>query len=249
MSALKNLLVYTGALIITLIVLYLIKIFDVSYPFTLTITNTTKTSELAVVGEGKVEVVPDIVTVTAGISVNAVDTAEKAQKALDEVNNKIIEKMKGLGIEKKDIKTSNYSITPNYQYTPTGNKVDGYNGNATVAIKVRKIPLASKVITEATAAGANNIQGTSFETENPEKYRELAREKAIENAKQQALKLAKELGISLGRIVNIAESSPRDIYPIYAKAEMATTGDGSGPRIEPGSQTVTSTVTLYFEKK
>ncbi len=250
MAAFNSFFKYTLFLAVTLLVLAVIKIFDISYPMTFTITNTTKTTEFSVVGEGKVEVVPDTATVEAGISVQGVATAQKAQDMLDEVNNKLIAAMKALDIEKKDITTSNYSIIPNYQYFPTGNKIDGYNGSASVSIKVRKIPLLTKVITEATNAGANNIQGSRFNIENPEKYREQARDKAIENAKTQAKKLAKDLGISLGKIINISESSQGNVYPVYGKAMMAAPdAGGGGPQIEPGTQTVTSTVTLYFEKK
>lgn len=217
---------------------------------TFTITNTTKTTEFSVVGEGKVEAVPDTATVEAGISVQGVATAQKAQDMLDEVNNKLIAAMKALNIEKKDITTSNYSIIPNYQYLPAGNKIDGYNGSASVSIKVRKIPLLTKVITEATNAGANNIQGSRFNIENPEKYREQARDKAIENAKMQAAKLAKNLGISLGKIVNVVESTSGNVYPMYdMKSAAPIAGGESGPQVEPGTQTVTSTVALYFEKK
>ena len=163
---------------------------------------------------------------------------------------KIIESIKTLGIDTKDIKTSNYNITPAYSFSPEReNKITGYNGSATIAVKVKDMKLASKVISSATEAGANQVTGTRFAIDQPEKYREMAREKAIANAKEQAVKLAKNLGITLGKVVNIVESSPNQDYPIYARAEMGAPRADTGPILEPGSQTVTSTVTLYFEKK
>lgn len=252
MTSLNSFFKYSLFLAVTLLVLAIIKVFDISYPMTFTITNTTKTSEFSVVGEGKVEAVPDTAYVDAGITVNKAASAEKAESMLSDVNNKLIAAMKALGIEKADIKTSNYSITPNYEYISTGNKVDGYNGNATITIKVKNIPLLSKVISEVTNAGANNISGTRFVIDNPEKYREQARDRAIENAKTQAAKLAKNLGISLGKVINVVESSSNNYYPRYdalMSAPKAAGGGESGPVVEPGTQTVTSTVTLYFEKK
>lgn len=234
---------YSLFLFLTLIALLVVKKLDITYP--LTITTTTKSTELAVVGEGKVEVVPDTAYIDVGISVNDIETADKAQEMLSSVNNKIIEAVKKLGIAKEEIKTSNYSIYPAYKYEE--NKVTGYNGNATVTIKVRDAKLASQVITEATNVGANQIHGVRFEIDKPEKYREQARDKAIENAKSQAERLAQKLGIRLGKIVNMVESSPDRVYPFYAN-EKSALGGGS-PVIEPGSQTITSTVTLYFERK
>ena len=240
---------YLAAVIFTILGLLTIKFFNISYP--MTIVNTTQSSELAVVGEGKVEVTPDTAYVDAGITVNKASSVDEAQKKINEINNKIVDALRGIGIEKVDIKTSNYSINPNYNYVNNENKVDGYNGNVTVEIKVRDPQLASKVIETVTAAGANQINGSRFVVGKPELYREEARNAAIKNAKDQATKIAKDLGIKLGKITNIVESSPdgQTIVPMYAKLAADSMGGGGGPSIEQGSQTITSVVTLYFEKR
>ncbi len=233
---------------VSLVALYLVKVFNISYP--LTLVTMSKSSELAVVGEGKVEVTPDTAYIDAGITIDKAPTVAEAQKTIDEINNKIIGSLREIGIEKADIKTSNYSINPNYKYENNENNIDGYNGNVTIEIKVRDPQLASKVIETVTTAGANQIQGSRFVVDKPELYREEARNAAIKNAKDQAQKLAKNLGIKLGKITNIVESSPNQ--PVLYKTMMAegiSAGGGGGPtQIEPGSQTVTSIVTLYFEK-
>ncbi len=233
--------------LVIFIFLFLIKVFDISYP--LTIVNTTRTSELSVIGEGKVEATPDMAHVEAGITINNAGTVDEAQKTINKVNNEIIKSMKSLGINKEDIKTSNYSIYPNYEYDGRANKIVGYNGNVTTTIKTKKLTLVSKIIEEATKAGANQIQGVKFTIDKPENYREKAREEAIKNAKEQAQKLANKLGIKLGKVVNIVESTPDTVKPLYRSAAVGLGGAGESAAIEPGSQTITSTVTLYFEKK
>lgn len=239
---------FIAVIFVSLVALYLVKVFDISYP--LTLVTSSKSSELAVVGEGKVEAVPDTTYVDAGITVDKASSVDEAQKKINDTNNKIIAGLKAIGIEKADIKTSNYSISPNYNYVNNENKLDGYNGNVTITIKVRDPQMASKVIEVVTAAGANQIQGSRFVVDKPELYREQARNVAIKNAKDQAQNLAKNLGIKLGKITNIVESSPNQ--PILYKAMAAEgigAGGGGGPtQIEPGSQTITSIVTLYFEK-
>ncbi|MCL4338524.1 SIMPL domain-containing protein [Patescibacteria group bacterium] len=245
---------YLVLVLITLAFLFAIKVFNISYPLDITVTNTTKSTELAIVGEGKVDVTPDTVYVDAGITVNNLPTADEVQSKIDEVNNKLIDAMKALGIAKENIKTSSYNITPAYSYKPEeGNRITGYNGNATVEIKIKDIKLATKVINEATGAGANEVTGTRFTVDNPEKFREEARDKAIQNAKDQAVKLAQNLGISLGKVTNIVESNPSQPinydYGLSSALPRAAGLGGGGPQIEPGTQTVTSTVTLYFEKK
>jgi hypothetical protein len=233
--------------VISLIALYLVKTLDISYP--LTIVSSSKSNELAVVGEGKVEVTPDTAYVDAGITVDNRGTVEEVQKTVNTINDKIISSLRELGIEKADIKTSNYSVYPNYKYENNINTISGYNGNATVEVKVRNTQMVSQVIETVTTAGANQIQGVRFSIDKPEIYREEARNKAIANAKEQAEKIAKDLGLKLGKIVNIIESSPDQVgLPIYAKASEGL-GGGGGPTVEQGSQTITTVVTLYFEKR
>ena len=225
--------------------LWLIKFFDISYPISLT--TRTVSGELAVVGEGKVDVVPDTASVQAGITAEG-KTVQEVEGKINEINNKIVSALERLGIDKKDIKTSNYSINPSYDFTPNGrNNISGYTGNASLVITVRKQELVSQVITAATEAGANQVYNSGFTVDDPSKYREEARNKAIQNAKDQAQKLSKELGIKLGKVVNIVESTPGPdrIVPLL----RSEAGLGGAPDLQPGSQTITSIVTLYFEKR
>ena len=236
------------------IILFLvfIKVFDISYPLKVTISNTS--SELAVVGEGKVDVVPDTAYVDVGITVSNAKTVEEAQGQINTINNQLIASLTKLGISKNEIKTTNYSISPTYTYENNVNRISGYDGNATITVKTQKIEMVPSIIEEGTKAGANQINNTRFVVDTPEKYRESAREKAISNAKDQAAKMAQSLGIKLGRVVNVVESIEGGLNPVgvtipYA-AKMSGLGMGdSAPALESGSQTITSTVTLYFEKR
>lgn len=237
-------------LLILIAGLYIIKYFNISYP--ITITTTTKSTELSVVGEGQVEVVPDTAYVDVGVQVDNVASVEVAQKTITEKNNAIVAALKALSIPEEDIKTSNFSVYPNYSYDRGQNNLLGYSGNVSLSIKASDVSMTAKIIEVATSSGANQIQGTRFVVDKPERYREEAREKAIQNAKEQAEKLAKSSGIRLGRVVNIVESSPQS-PPIFMEAKMdasiSARGGGELTQFQPGSQTITSVVTLYFEKR
>ncbi len=237
---------YTALILITLAALIIIDRAGIAYP--LDITTSMRSSELSVVGEGKVEAVPDTATVTAGITVNRASSVDAAQSQVDSVNNAIIDAMKRLGIEEEDIKTSQYSVNPNYSYNERTQSIDGYNAQASVTIKTNDIDLVTQIVSDATSAGANQINGVSFSIDDPSSLREEARSKAIEDAKEQAKKLSRELGISLGGVTNIVEQSGGLPQPYFGKAEMAfDVAEASGPVVEPGSQEVSSTVTVYFE--
>ena len=236
--------------IIFLISLSIIRFFGLSLP--VSIENRTVSAELSVVGEGKVDIVPDIATIQAGITAEG-QSVKAVEEKINEINNKIILAVGDLDIDKKDIKTSNYSINPSYEPIPVQfpkePSISGYSGNASLTIIVRKQEFVSKVIAATTEAGGNQVYNSGFTVDNPSKYREEARSKAIQNAKEQAQKLANELGISLGKVVNISESNsnPPEIYPVMKS--VRDIGGGVAPDIEPGTQSVTSVVTLYFEKR
>ena len=232
-----------------LVTLFAIRVFGFAIPIHTTSTTMT-TSEFSMVGEGKVDVVPDIAYVDVGVVVNKAASADVAQKRVDEVHNAIVAAVKQLGITAEDVKTTNYNVNPNYDYTDGKNQIAGYNGNATISIKVVDKTITGKVTQAAVAAGANEVQNTRFVVAHPEKYREMARDKAIENAKDQAEKLAKKLGSRLGAITNISESGDEGSrpMPIYA---MKSAMDAGGPPVDlqPGQESITSRVTLYFEKR
>lgn len=231
-----------------LLVLLVVKIFNISYP--ITVTTKAAPSELAVTGEGKVDIIPDTASVQVGIVASNVTTVAQAETQINEANNAIVSALTGIGIKEEDIKTTNYSINPSYDFQNGRDEITGYSGNATLTIKVRQTDQLPQVITTATEAGANQIYDTQYTIDDPAKYREDARNAAIENAKQQAEKIANQLGIRLGKIVNMVESSPGSQAPIpYYGLETRDAAMGGAANLQPGSQTISSVVTLYFERK
>jgi uncharacterized protein YggE len=245
----KVLTTYVLMLVATFIFLFFVNYFNISYP--LTVTQKTASSELAVTGVGKVDVSPDLATVNLSIVANNAKTVQDAQNEINSVNNKIVESLKSLGVSKKDIKTSDYSITPNYDYSNGKNTTSGYNASATLTVTTNDTSKLPQIISKGTESGANQVLGTNYSVKSPEDYQEQARQKAIDNAKQQAQKLANELGIKLGKAVNIAESSqPQEPSPVmYKEAALSAGSNPVAPDLQPGSQTITSTVTVYFETK
>ncbi len=236
-------------LVLIVLTLWVINILGISYP--IDVTTRQSSGELAVVGEGKVDVVPDTAQVNVGIIVSNASSVENAQSQINQTNNAIVSAMKNLGISDEDISTSNYSINPDYNYDSGTNEITGYSGNASLLIKVKNLDVLPQVIEQATANGANQILGTSFVIDKPEEYREQARNAAIENAQKQAKELADRLNIRLGKVTNIVESSGGALppMPMYDRALSVAEGYGGSANLQPGSQTITSTVTLYFDKR
>lgn len=244
----KVLATYFGIVVITIFGLSAIQYLDISYP--MEIMTSSRSTELSVVGEGKIEAIPDTAVLQVGISVDKEASVEDAQAKINEVHNEIVKGMKGMGIPEENIETSQYNVYP-YSEREIG-QPDGYSANAIVSIKTHDITQVNLMIEIATRAGANTVQGVQFSIDDPAQLRNRARNKAIENATAEAQNLANQLGIKLGKVTNIVESGNNPIQP-YAMEMSAKSFEGDAslpsPDIQAGSQTITSTVTLFFEKK
>lgn len=227
----------------------LVSLLNIAVP--LRVTTSMQTSELSVSGEGKMDIVPDTAFVDLGVRAPNKSTVAIAQGELKTISDAVTTAILGLGLKKESLKTTNYSIYPAYDYSSGREVQNGYTGMVTISVKTSDVSLVNQIIEAATAAGATEIQNTRYEVADPAKYRAEARAKAIENAKVEAKNLADNLGIKLGRVVNVVEHSSAGANPIPYGAFAAREGLGGGGdgAFQPGSQTITSVVTLYFEKK
>lgn len=105
----------TPIVIITLFfaALFLYTTFAGPIQFSVNSVNTNKTDFFTADGTGEESAVPDSATVYLGITSQGT-TVTEAQNKANELSDKIIESMKDQGIAEKDIKTTNYSVNPNY---------------------------------------------------------------------------------------------------------------------------------------
>ncbi len=214
----------------------------------------------SVQGEGKVETKPDIAkflisVVTEGGTTALADTQSKNA----EKTNAVISFVKEEGVTEADIKTSNYSIEPKYDYPKCvytsvdticpSQRLVGYIVRNTVEVKVRDFSKISDLMSGVVAKGANNLSGPSFDIDEPENVKAQARDLAIQKAKEKAETIAKAAGIRIGKIIAVNEDS-NGYYPYQsAKMDSAYVGRGASPVIEAGSQEVTALMTLTFEIK
>ena len=234
-------------LLLLLSALYVIRETNLYYPIKVT---TVQASDFVITGEGQVEIKPDLAYINAGITVFNEPSIESAREKINQANNKIIKSAMQNGIPKEDITTSNYDISPREQFNQDGTKGSTtYYATASMTIKTKDLDKAEQLTTILTQAGANSVNAR-FTVEDPNKYREQARNEAIKNAKEQAKALASELDIKLGKVTNVVEGEISNPIPLQARTMMAEgLGGASSPDLEPGTQTISTTITLYFEKK
>jgi len=205
---------------------------------------------ITVSGEGKVTAKPDIAEVSLGLQTENPSVAN-AQKENTEKMNKIVAALKSLGIEDKDIQTTNYSIYPIYDYPDGQQKLRGYQVAQNVTLKIRNLDKVGDVLAKAGDLGANQIGGLNFTIDEPEVLRQQAREKALLNAKEKAEALAKISGAKLGKLVSFSEGSAGEPIPYYRsfglEAGVGGAADLKAPEIQPGSQDIVITASVTYE--
>lgn len=203
-------------------------------------------------GEGKVNAKPDIAIVSMGLSVQKYKVSD-AQKESTEKMNAFINKVKDFGVESKDIKTANYNIYPQYDWTNGKQIFRGYQLSQNVEIKIRDLDKVSDIISLAGDYSLNQVGDLIFDIDNKEEFIKQARKEAIQKAKENAIRTADELGIELGRIISFNESSGTpQIYNGYRLMDSAKVMNESASgtaQIESGSADIKITVNIGYELK
>lgn len=224
-------------------------------PLSISQTTTSKQSSFDVTGEGKVATSPDRAEISLGIQANE-PTVKAVQDKGNQVINQITQDLQALGVDKADIKTTNYSLYPNYDYKSGSQKINGYALNVSLQVKAQDFSKITQIVDTATKDGANQVGGINF-TLSDAKKKEIenqVRAEAVKEAKAKAESLSSLAGVRLGKIINISENATSDrIYPMPMSAKVmavdAAGGESAGAptNVEPGSTSYSMTVTLSYE--
>jgi len=211
-------------------------------------------STISFTGTGEVFAVPDTATFTFSVTKEA-KTVKDAQDMVAKVVDQATKDLKDAGIKDVDVKTTDYSVFPRYEYPraaigQTSKRVfTGYEVTQTTQVKVRDAAVSGEVLGAVGALDISNISGLSFEVDDEDSLIREARTDAIAEAKEKAEALSKDLGVKLVRIISFYENSG-DVRPYYAMAEKAGMGGDavtSAPSISTGQNKISSQVTITYE--
>lgn len=193
---------------------------------------------------------PDIVQVGAGVQTRA-PTAVGAAQTNAEKMDKVIAKLRALGIKREDIQTSNFSLNPQWQYRNDGEAPTflGYDVSNQVNVKLRKLDQAGPILDALIAAGANSTFGPNFMLENDTAAKAAARKSAFASAEARGRELAAMAGYSAVRLLEVSETYAtvqpmmvsRDAIMVTAASKQTTTP------IEPGQVQTGVTLTVKYE--
>lgn len=208
-------------------------------------TTTPLPQTITVVGEGTVNVEPDIAQANIGIQVTNTNLSQATSEA-QQTMQAILTALQDQGIAEQDTQTSNFSIFVERPVDPQGQPTQEiiYHVSNDVNVIIRDLESVGTVLEVAIDAGANNIYGVNFGMDDSTAAQSEARAEALDNAVNKAQELAQLAGIELGEVVSISEvvAAPSPLTGAGFRAEIG----GGAPPISPGQLEVTTRLEVVY---
>ncbi len=201
-------------------------------------------------GQGVAKAAPDQAQFSTGV-VTQDHTAALALAANSRAMNAVFATLKNLGIPDKDIQTSNFSLSPQYQVCKPGTacpqRIAGYEVSNTVNVTVEDFGKTGAVLDALVSSGSNRIDNISFSIRDTSALLKQAREAAVKDAVLRAQTYAKAAGVTLGPILSIDEGVNAQPRPLYRAMNMMA--GAAPPPVAGGEQSVTADVSMTWEIK
>jgi hypothetical protein len=205
---------------------------------------------IQVTAQAKVSKAPDRVYIDIGVTTQAQSSQAAAQQNATRVSAvvAVVKRAAGSGAQ---LTTTQYSVSPNYNYPHDGASpsITGYTASNVVQVRLDDLRRIGPVIDAATQAGSNNVQDIRFALRDEEVPRAEALREAAQNARQDAEALAAALALRVVRVLAVGEQTPevRPPMPLYAQKMSVAAAPALATPVEAGTIDVNATVTLTVE--
>lgn len=204
---------------------------------------------ISVVGEGEVDVAPDMAILNLTVLREA-ETAREALSANSEAMKQVLAALKAAGIAERDLQTSGLDIQPRYAQPardkPQERKIIGYAVSNGLTVRVRNLPEAGAILDKAVSLGVNQGGGIAFARDDLKPVLTEARKRAVADAMDRARTLAEAAGVRLGRILSIEEHALRP-RPVPYGGPMRMAASEAAVPLAAGENSYQTQVNLVFE--
>lgn len=199
---------------------------------------------LTVSGRGTAEAVPDMATLTLGVT----HEAETADRAMDKVSADlfgVLERLRAAGIAERDLQTRGLTLSPVWTNYDAGRQreITGFAASNLLTVRVREMDRLGAVLNEVVGAGANSFRGLSFGLQDPAPAMAAARRAAVADAMAKAALYAEAAGVTLGPVLSLEEGSANTPRPLMARA-MNEASDAVP--VAPGEVSLSASVSMVF---
>ncbi|MFD3679603.1 SIMPL domain-containing protein [Streptomyces sp. NPDC058613] len=210
---------------------------------------------VAVCGEARIEVDPEIARI--GITVSARGTDRRT--ALDDLtrrNNAVLDLVKSYGDPVEKLETGAFSISPELTRHGRGDRIRAYHGRVHITAELNDFTTLGELTTRLADLELTHVDGPWWALRPTSPAHGEARRQAVLEAVQRAREYAEALGSRLSALVELADLGAENAVPFQAAgpgggmrtmAFSATEDAGAPPLdLEPQRQTVYAQVNARF---
>ena len=210
----------------------------------------TPSGTVHVQAEGSAEAVPDIAVLGMSVEVTEPSVAAARDRAARSTQA-VIDELGRHGVEEEDIRTSRFSIEPDYQYTNDGGRrLNGYRVVHVLTVTYRDLDTVGAAIDAVSRAGGDALafRNIAFTHADPERHREAARRDAVDRLHRTARQLAEASNRELGPLLEISEEASADYgpYPSLSAGAAMLRSEAADTPISIGSDVIRVTVRGVF---
>lgn len=155
-------------------------------------------------GSAEIEVIPDQMTITLGLSAENMDVAI-AKQDVDKRSHELINTLKSMAIEAKDIGTTALQVTPVHDYVDGKQVPRGSRVYRQVDITLRNLENYGELMRALVDAKISNTVSTKLAVSDEKTVGDQSLIKALEDARTRATALLESQGKKLGNVYSISE--------------------------------------------
>lgn len=205
---------------------------------------------ISVNGHASTKISPDMATLYGSLEKSAPTAAEAREKLAQEMNvlkRTLLAQM----VAEVDIKTTGYSVQPNYSYDTKGSaKLINYTAQAEYRIAVKNLDNLSSVLDNSIKSNLK-ISQVEYGLKNRTLVENRLLDEAVANARSQAAVVARAGSRTLGTLIraDLGTMNGADMRPVpYMMRAKSAMGDSEGTptQLNPGVLTVHVNVVLVF---
>lgn len=201
---------------------------------------------ITVHGHSEMKVKPDIAFANLSVTTQAKAESDAVSQNATRAAA-LLSQLKQAGVAATDIQTQFYTVQPQYDYTASPAVLTGYEVVNSFRVKLVNLPKAGLILDEASAAGATQTEGLTFDLLDRKKVQAEALVAAVADAREKADLMAGAAGVGVGRLrsltdqPNLVESGPRPMFAMRA----AVNGTATTP-VSPQAIDITEDVTAVY---
>ncbi|MGY0062649.1 SIMPL domain-containing protein [Streptomyces sp. LZ34] len=216
--------------------------------------GTPETPRVAVRGEARLEVDPEIASLAITVSARGSDR-RTALEDLTRRNAQILDLVKSYGQAVEKLETGAFAITPQLTAKGRHERIHAYHGRVHLSVTIADFTALGELTTRLADLELTTVNGPSWGLRPDSPAHAEARRQAVREAVQRAREYAGALDARLTALVELADLNAEHAeqpYPVAYAAPRGASGYGGAPQaapaldLEPQRQTVYAQVNARF---